>query len=162
MSPQFSEEDIEEEQVHFSNVVATFQQYAQYSVMHLYSLPVMDTQLTAGVHRSQLTANNRRRKDLYTLPQADKALLDSVGYRRKLQEIDTAILANADFLHKIVANPEIFGHDVTMGEDGGMEDEDVTLEDSAGPFKRSAGLGGQGRLDSGVDCIFRVSSMFFF
>ena len=35
MSPQFSEEDIEEEQVHFSNVVATFQQYAQHSVIDL-------------------------------------------------------------------------------------------------------------------------------
>ncbi|KAN0094426.1 N2227-like domain containing protein [Tylopilus felleus] len=92
MPPQFSEEDIAEEQAHFSNVVAMFQQYAQYS----------------------LNANNRRRKDLYTLPQADKALLDSIGYRRKLQEIDTAILANADFLHKIVANPEIFGHDVDL------------------------------------------------
>ena len=32
MPPQFSEEDIAEEQAHFSNVVAMFQQYAQYSV----------------------------------------------------------------------------------------------------------------------------------
>ncbi|KAG8216200.1 putative carnosine N-methyltransferase [Butyriboletus roseoflavus] len=118
MSPQFSEEDIEQEQVHFSNVVATFKQYAQYS----------------------LTANNRRRKDLYTLPHADKELLDSIGYRSKLQEIDTAILANANFLHKIVANPEIFGHDVIAGEDGGME-EDVDLKRSS---QRSLGFRGQG------------------
>ncbi|KAI9567608.1 N2227-domain-containing protein [Boletus coccyginus] len=107
MSPQFSEEDIAEEQVHFENVVATFQQYVQYS----------------------LTANNRRRKDLYTLPHADKALLDSIGYRRKLQEIDAAIFANADFFHKIVANPEIFGHGMVTEEDGVME-KDVTLEGS--------------------------------
>ncbi|KAH0831322.1 hypothetical protein J3R83DRAFT_13970 [Lanmaoa asiatica] len=116
MSPQFSEEDIKEEQVHFSNVVATFQQYAQHS----------------------LTANNRRRKDLYTLPHADKAFLDSIGYRTKLQEIDTAILTNADFLHKIVANPEIFGHDVISGEHGGSED--VILEDSERPLQRSSGF----------------------
>ena len=77
-----------------------------------------------------MTANNRRRKDLYTLPHADKALLDAIGYRQKLQAIDAAILANADFLHKIVANPEIFGHDVDgiAGEDGEMED--MTLLDS--------------------------------
>ncbi|KAF8551845.1 N2227-domain-containing protein [Imleria badia] len=105
MSPQFSEEDIVEEQVHFSNVVATFQQYAQHS----------------------LTANNRRRKDLYTLPNADKALIDAIDYRRKLQAIDAAILANADFLHKIVANPEIFGHGIA-GENGGVQD--VTLADA--------------------------------
>ena len=78
----------------------------------------------------QLAANNRRRKDLFTLPQADKALLELIGYRRKLKEIDESILANAQFLHKIVANPEIFGHDVdaVAGEDGG-----VTLEDSERP-----------------------------
>lgn len=94
--------------------------------------------------RSQLTANDRRRKDLYTLPRADKALLDSIGYRSKLQEIDTAILANADILHKIVANPEIFGHDVIVGE-GGVG-EDVILEDSERPLQRSSGFRGQGRL----------------
>ncbi|KIJ64917.1 hypothetical protein HYDPIDRAFT_111601 [Hydnomerulius pinastri MD-312] len=99
MSRQFSEHDIEEEQMHFSNVVTTFRQYAQYS----------------------LAANNRRRKDVHMLPQADKALLDALGYKKKLQEVDTAILANADFLNKIVADPEIFGHDLDdfEHEDGG-------------------------------------------
>ena len=85
-------------------------------------------------------------------------MLDSVGYRRKLQEIDTAILANADFLNKIVANPEIFGHDVSLGEDGGVE-EGMMLEDPGRPLTRSAGLDEQGRLDSGVDSMF---SFFFF
>lgn len=120
--------------------------------------PLTAPLLTIGVrHSLQLTANNRRRKDLYTLPPDDKALLDSVGYRRKLQEIDTAILANADFLNKIVANPEIFGHDVSLGEDGGVE-EGMMLEDPGRPLTRSAGLDEQGRLDSGVDSMF---SFFF-
>jgi len=94
----------------------------------------------------QLTANNRRRKDLYTLPHADKALLDSIGYRCKLQEIDAAILANADFFHKIVANPEIFGHDMDMvtEEDGGIE-KDVALGGSERPLRQSLGFHGRGR-----------------
>ncbi|KAG1730248.1 N2227-domain-containing protein [Suillus paluster] len=95
MSQPFSDADIEEEQKHFSNVVTTFQQYAQYSA----------------------TANNRRRKDIYILPQGDKELLDSLGYRQKLQEVDKAILANAEFLKLVVANPEIFGHDLDSPED---------------------------------------------
>ncbi|KAG2747326.1 N2227-domain-containing protein [Suillus brevipes Sb2] len=95
MSQTFSDADIEEEQKHFSNVIATFQQYAQYS----------------------LAANNRRRKDIYTLPQGDKELLDDLGYRQKLQEVDKAILVNAEFLKLIVANPEIFGHDLDFPKD---------------------------------------------
>ncbi|OAX32849.1 N2227-domain-containing protein, partial [Rhizopogon vinicolor AM-OR11-026] len=95
MSQIFSEADIEEEQRHFSNVITTFQQYAQYS----------------------LAANNRRRKDIYTLPCGDKELLDGLGYRQKLQEVDQAILVNAEFLNLIVANPEIFGHDLDSPKD---------------------------------------------
>ncbi|KAG1896609.1 N2227-domain-containing protein [Suillus fuscotomentosus] len=95
MSQTFSDAEIEEEQKHFSNVIATFQQYAQYS----------------------LAANNRRRKDIYTLSQGDKDLLDVLGYRQKLQEVDRAILANAEFLKLIVANPEIFGHDLDSPKD---------------------------------------------
>ncbi|PSS34206.1 hypothetical protein PHLCEN_2v1716 [Hermanssonia centrifuga] len=60
----------------------------------------------------QLAANNRRRKDIYTLPRADQELIASLGYKDKLAEADKAILANAEFLKQIVANPEIFGHDV--------------------------------------------------
>ncbi|KAG1719874.1 N2227-domain-containing protein [Suillus lakei] len=95
MSQIFSDADIEEEQKHFSNVITTFQQYAQYS----------------------LAANNRRRKDIYTLPQGDKELLDDLGYRQKLQEVDRAILVNAEFFKLIVVNPEIFGHDLDCPED---------------------------------------------
>ncbi|ETW77529.1 hypothetical protein HETIRDRAFT_243953, partial [Heterobasidion irregulare TC 32-1] len=88
-------EDVEEEHIHFQNVIATFQQYASYT----------------------LAGNNRRRKDLYTLSREDQKLLETLGYKKKLEEVDQAILVNAEFLNKIVANPEIFGH--------GMEDENV-------------------------------------
>ncbi|KAL1757419.1 N2227-like protein-domain-containing protein [Schizophyllum commune] len=54
-------------------------------------------------------ANNRRRKDLFTLPKADQDLLSSLGYKEKLERADAAILENAEFLKQIVANPEIFG-----------------------------------------------------
>ncbi|KAK0460511.1 N2227-like protein-domain-containing protein [Desarmillaria tabescens] len=94
MTPNIT--DVEEEKRHFSNVVATFHKYTQYSV-----------------------SNNRRRRDLYTLPKADQDLLASLGYKEKLNLVDDAILANAAFLNQIVANPEIFGHD--------MDDEDGTV-----------------------------------
>lgn len=71
----------------------------------------------------QLSANNRRRKDLFTLPRADQELLDGLGYKEKIAEADRAILANAEFLNQIVANPEIFGHDVD--EEEGSEVYDV-------------------------------------
>ncbi|KAF5367133.1 hypothetical protein D9758_003878 [Tetrapyrgos nigripes] len=87
--------DIEEEQRHFSNVISTFQNYASYS----------------------LAASNRRRKDLFTLPQADQELLSSLGYKEKLEEVDKAIITNAEFLKQVVADPEIFGHDVDDGDD---------------------------------------------
>jgi carnosine N-methyltransferase len=60
----------------------------------------------------QLSANNRRRKDVFALSREDQDVLDKLGYKKKLDEVDTAILANADFLAKIVENPEIFGHDL--------------------------------------------------
>ncbi|KAI6100907.1 N2227-domain-containing protein [Pisolithus croceorrhizus] len=88
MCPQFSEDDVEEEQAHFQHVVSTFQQYARYS----------------------LNANNRRRKDIHTIPLADRELLTKLGYGQKLKDVDKAILANAAFLNKIVESPEIFGH----------------------------------------------------
>ena len=60
----------------------------------------------------QLAANNKRRKDIYTLPRADQELLGRIGYKNKISELDKAITANDEFLKKIVANPEIFGHDL--------------------------------------------------
>ncbi|KAJ7190581.1 N2227-domain-containing protein [Mycena pura] len=88
MSHSYSESDVEDEKTHFTNVITTFQNYAQYS----------------------LSANNRRRKDVYTLPAGDQALLAALGYRAKLDAVDAAIAANADFLAQVVADPEIFVH----------------------------------------------------
>ncbi|KAI0342396.1 N2227-domain-containing protein [Trametopsis cervina] len=80
-------EDVEEEQRAFAKVISTFKQYGPYA----------------------LTANNRRRKDIYTLSRADQQLLSELGYKEKLQAVDQAILANAEFLNKIVANTQMFG-----------------------------------------------------
>ncbi|CAK5270825.1 unnamed protein product [Mycena citricolor] len=76
-----------EEQAHFANVIAAFRYYARYS----------------------LSANNRRRKDFFRLPSADRELLAALGYKAKLDRVDEAIEANADFLGLIVEDPEIFG-----------------------------------------------------
>jgi carnosine N-methyltransferase len=66
---------------------------------------------------------------VYRLPQADQEALENLGYKQKLNEVDQAILANAEFLDQIVANPEIFGHDVTAveGEDDDENEEDRNL-----------------------------------
>ncbi|KIY53912.1 N2227-domain-containing protein [Fistulina hepatica ATCC 64428] len=100
-----STSEIEEEKIHFSNVISTFLSYETYS----------------------LAVNNRRRKDLYTLPQADQDLLAEIGYKEKLEEVDRAIVSNADFLKKLVADPEIFGHDLSP-----EGDEDSSLPASQG------------------------------
>ncbi|KAI0372549.1 N2227-domain-containing protein [Pilatotrama ljubarskyi] len=86
----FTQAEIEEERAHFANVIATFQQYAPYA----------------------LNANNRRRKDIYTIPIEDRELLESVGYKERIAATDKAILANAEFLSHIIANPEIFGEEL--------------------------------------------------
>ncbi|KAF9001139.1 N2227-like protein-domain-containing protein [Cyathus striatus] len=109
-----SSEDIKEEQIHFANVITTFRNYAQHS----------------------LAANNRRRKDIYKLPKADQDILDTLGYKKKLDEADKAILANADFLEMIVESPEIFGHAM---------DEDVEQVDGeSNAIKRSSHDNGGG------------------
>jgi carnosine N-methyltransferase len=66
---------------------------------------------------------------LYTLPHADLELLERLGYKQKLTDVDDAILANAEFLNQIVANPEIFGHDVSSLEN---EDEESLSGDLSG------------------------------
>ncbi|GBE83482.1 Carnosine N-methyltransferase [Sparassis crispa] len=97
----FTPSEIDEEKAHFANVITAFQQYAPYA----------------------LTANNRRRKDFYTLSRADQDLLDDLGYKEKLAEADRAILMNATFLNQIVANPEIFGHEVDADDEQGPQQE---------------------------------------
>ncbi|KAJ8517718.1 hypothetical protein ONZ45_g5124 [Pleurotus djamor] len=88
MSRHLSDDDVAEEEAQFAKVIATFRNYSRYS----------------------LAANNRRRKDLFTIPRNDRELIGKVGYKEKLDEVDKAIQVNADFLNQIIANPEIFGH----------------------------------------------------
>ncbi|KAI0074325.1 N2227-domain-containing protein [Panus rudis PR-1116 ss-1] len=117
--PNLTQEDIEEEQRHFAEVVATFQQYASYS----------------------LAANNRRRKDLFVIPKSDLELLTSLGYRQKLADVDKAILANAEFLNQIVASPEIFGHDISDDEEdeGNLSDDADQHEENKEGTSQEAG-----------------------
>ncbi|KAJ7176344.1 N2227-domain-containing protein [Mycena crocata] len=117
MAHSHSQSEAEEEQLHFGNVITTFQNYAQYS----------------------LSANNRRRKDFYTLPKADQELLAGLGYKEKLDRVDEAIVVNADFLAEVVSDPEIFGQalvspDATdesrMGVDPGSSTQDHSRDHS--------------------------------
>ena len=101
--PKPSEVDIAEEQIHFQNVVATFEQYASYSVSpaQLFSIKCIVTRSNPR----KLAANNRRRKDLFSLSTADQQILEALGWKEKLVEIDKAILANAQFIKQMVAEP---------------------------------------------------------
>lgn len=58
----------------------------------------------------QLAANNRRRRDLYTLSSADQKLLEELGWKEKLSKIDQAILSNKEFVLKMVDDPRIFAN----------------------------------------------------
>ncbi|KAF9255445.1 N2227-domain-containing protein [Marasmius fiardii PR-910] len=115
MPHSHSEADIEEEQRHFSNVITTFQKYASYS----------------------LAANNRRRKDIFTIPKSDQELLATLGYKEKLNAVDRAILANAEFLNQIIVDPEIFGHGVDDDEEDGDGGEEEGQNQSVGGAKHS-------------------------
>ncbi|KAI0672280.1 N2227-domain-containing protein [Trametes maxima] len=107
----FSQAEIDEERVHFANVISTFQQYAPYA----------------------LNANNRRRKDIYTIPIEDRELLESIGYKDRIAVTDKAILANAEFLNQAIANPEIFGHDLEeLGQEGEPNDGQTHQHDQPG------------------------------
>ena len=59
-----------------------------------------------------MNANNRRRKDIYIIPIEDRELLEGIGYKERISATDKAIAANAEFLNNVIANPEIFGHDL--------------------------------------------------
>lgn len=116
MATRDVERQTAEEQKHFQNVIAAFRQYAPHT----------------------LNGNNRRRKDVFTLPREDQALLEQLGYKRKLADVDDAILVNAAFLNQIVANPAIFENGSGPGpgdEDG--DDNEATLDGgphNEGPF----------------------------
>ncbi|KAI0752760.1 N2227-domain-containing protein [Daedaleopsis nitida] len=102
----FTDVQVEEEQAHFANVLSTFAHYAPYA----------------------LNANNRRRKDIHTLPLADRELLDALGYKDRISAADHAILKNAEFLNLVIANPEIFGHDLDDGHEHALSPEEEGQE----------------------------------
>lgn len=64
--------------------------------------------LTSQYVHSQISANVRRRKDFLRLPSEDQNLLEKVGWKKKLDDVDAAIQANARFLQHIIMHPEIF------------------------------------------------------
>ena len=110
--PRPSEDDIAEEQLHFAKVVSTFKQYGPYAVGSSF----LDELCRIWNTLFQLAANNRRRKDLYSLSPEDRKILDELGWKNKLADIDNAILENAKFVRQMIAQPEIFS-DADLGED---------------------------------------------
>ncbi|KEP53569.1 MFS general substrate transporter [Rhizoctonia solani 123E] len=78
--------DAELEAAALSRVLESFRHYRQYS----------------------LSANQRRRQDYLKLPEAERALLDSIGWKQKVAHIDAAIERNAEFLLNIIDDPMIF------------------------------------------------------
>jgi len=62
------------------------------------------------------------------LPREDQALIEQLGYKEKLAEVDDAILANAAFLNQIVANPAIF-------EDAGPSEFELEEVEDGGDLK---------------------------
>ncbi|KAH9911822.1 N2227-domain-containing protein [Epithele typhae] len=96
-----TKQQADDEEVHLANVVTTFKQYGPYS----------------------LNANNRRRKDIHTLPLADRELLSLLPYKQRITDTDNAILANAQFLDAVIASPEIFSQGPGDAEDEFNEDD---------------------------------------
>jgi carnosine N-methyltransferase len=66
---------------------------------------------------------------LYSLSKADQEVLSGLGYKEKLDAIDKAILVNANFLAQIVADPEIFGHDLDGNEEVTPAESDLATAD---------------------------------
>jgi carnosine N-methyltransferase len=58
---------------------------------------------------------------VFTLPREDQALLEKLGYKRKLAAVDDAILTNAAFLNQIAANPAIFENGIPGDEENNKE-----------------------------------------
>jgi hypothetical protein len=120
------------EERHFANVIRTFSHYAQYSVNFIVFLY---TNVINIYSSTQLSANNRRRKDLYSLQKADQDVLNDLGYKEKLEAIDKAILVNASFLAQIVQDPEIFGHDLDEEATSAESESETTHGDIAGRYR---------------------------
>ncbi|KAG8685435.1 hypothetical protein FRC09_014742, partial [Ceratobasidium sp. 395] len=108
------ETDAELEAAALNRVLEAFRHYRQYS----------------------LSANMRRRQDYLKLPEADRALLDAVGWKQKLVHIDAAIERNAEFLLKIIDDPLIFQG---MDPEGGHSHEHGHEHDHGGSHDHSHG-----------------------
>lgn len=86
-----------------------------------------------------MSANNKRRKDIYRLPRADVELIRAIKYREKLECTDRAILENAHFLLKIVENADMFDHDIDYSDvrnDEGNDKNGRKEQDQAKPSLR--------------------------
>jgi carnosine N-methyltransferase len=87
----------------------------------------------------QLAGNFRRRKDHYSLPLADQGLLNRLGYKQKLADVDKAIKANAEFIDQIIENPDIFRPDLYG--DNTIEADQVPPDSRAEALKAEDGSG---------------------
>lgn len=79
-------------------IISAFRQYEAYSI----------------------TANNKRRRDFFKLPEEDRKLLEAVGWKARLDKVDECIAVNAGVLRAFVENPEIFmdEEDMMYADDG--------------------------------------------
>jgi len=67
-------------------IISAFRQYEAYSI----------------------TANNKRRRDYFKLPEEDRKLLEALGWKARLDKVDECIAVNGGVLRTFVENPEIF------------------------------------------------------
>ena len=81
---------------HFLKIISAFRQYEVYSI----------------------TANNKRRRDFFKLPEEDRKLLEALGWKARLDKVDECIAVNAGVLQAFVESPEIF-----------MDEEDLMYAD---------------------------------
>ena len=79
-------------------IISAFRQYEAYSI----------------------TANNKRRRDFFKLPEEDRILLEALGWKARLDKVDECIAVNAGVLRAFVENPEIFmdEEDMMYADDG--------------------------------------------
>jgi carnosine N-methyltransferase len=86
----------------------------------------------------ELSANSRRLRDYYALPLQHQAMLDSLGWRTKIDLVDQRIEANARFLKTIVDYPEIFEGDSDQQE---HEHDDEDADDDSDNVEREDTIG---------------------
>ncbi|RXK41707.1 hypothetical protein M231_00942 [Tremella mesenterica] len=98
-----SQFDSPEERHHWRSVVNAFDHYMRY----------------------HLSANQARRMSFLSLKSEDKILLDSLGYRDKLNAVDEAIRRNAEFIDEMLDDP-LFN--------------DFLIQDHEAPFENGAQL----------------------